>query len=95
MVFLGLPTLVVAKRDFNKDISHQVIMMPMTVAWGLLILAQIYAWYRVNKYFKRVKTLHLTQYAYKSDANSNKLKPSGNAGRPSPLMPIAPDKSFF
>ena len=46
--------------DFEKELSLEIVMMPFTVAWGLLVLVQIYTWYRINKYYKRVKTLHLT-----------------------------------
>ena len=41
----------VASRDFEKELSLEILMMPFTMAWGMLILVQIYTWYRVNKYY--------------------------------------------
>jgi len=57
--------LLVLKHDFKKDLSLQIVIMPFTIAWGFLLLAQLYAWYRVFKYYKRVIRLHLTQPQYK------------------------------
>lgn len=61
MVMIALPALLIISLDFEKKLSLQILMLPVTVAWGFLMLAQIYAWYRINKYYKRVITLHLTQ----------------------------------
>ena len=60
IVMIGGPCLLIAKVDFDKEIGLQMLMLPMTVSWGLLMLAQLYAWYRVNKYHKRVIRLHMT-----------------------------------
>lgn len=67
MVMIALPTLLIISQDFEKKLSLQIVMIPFTVAWGLLMLVQVYTWYRINKYYKRVKTLHLTQPQYKLD----------------------------
>lgn len=64
-VMIALPSLLIASVDFEKKLSLEILMLPTTVAWGLLVFVQIYTWYRINKYYKRVKTLHLTQVQYK------------------------------
>ena len=51
MIMISLPCLLIASRDFEKELSLEILMLPFTVAWGLLILVQIYTWYRVNKYY--------------------------------------------
>lgn len=70
----------------------------MTVSWGCLMIAQLYAWYRVNKYHKRVITLHLTSPKYMIGGNDmtsqEKRKPNPHA-RPSPSTFIAITKEFF
>ena len=60
MIMVALPCLLIASKDLEKELSLEIVMMPFTVAWGLLMLVQIYTWYRINKYYQRVKTLHLT-----------------------------------
>ena len=62
---IGLPALLIISKDFEKKLSLGILMLPITVAWGLLMIVQFYTWYRINKYYKRVKTLHLTQVQYK------------------------------
>ena len=61
MVMIALPALLIISLDFEKKLGLKILMLPVTISWGFLMLAQIYAWYRINKYYKRVITLHLTQ----------------------------------
>ena len=60
LVMIGLPSLLIVSIDFEKKLSLQILILPVTVSWGLLMIVQLYTWYRINKYYKRVKTLHLT-----------------------------------
>ena len=39
LVMIALPTLLVISIDFEQNLSVQVIMLPLTVSWGLLVLA--------------------------------------------------------
>ena len=34
-----MPILLVLKHDFEKDLTLQIVLMPVTVAWGLLLFA--------------------------------------------------------
>ena len=68
IVLLAFPVLLVLKYDLDKELSLPILMIPFTIAWGLLIVAQIYAWYRINKYFRRVVTLHLTQPQFRLES---------------------------
>ena len=70
LVFIGGPCLLIASQDFDQKLSQQILMLPITVSWGLLMLAQLYAWYRINKYHKRVIRLHLTHPLYRLDDNT-------------------------
>jgi hypothetical protein len=96
MVLVGLPTLLVVSSDFDKKLSLKALMIPITTAWGLLIVAQIYAWYRACAYHKRVITLHLTHSSYKLDEKekAEPQKPSYII-RPSPTTLIPISKHFF
>ena len=39
LVMIALPTLLVISIDFEQNLSVQVLMLPLTVSWGLLVLA--------------------------------------------------------
>lgn len=103
LVFLALPTLLVISKDMGKEMSLQMIMIPITIAWGLLVLAQLYAWYRIRKYYRRVKTLHLTSPKFRLDpagadsknsAPVNKVVLNSNV-RLSPTTTLPITKEFF
>ena len=75
MVMIALPSLLIVSKDFEKSLSLEILILPFTVAWGLLMIVQIYTWYRINKYYQRVKTLHLTQPQYKLE-EKDKVNPA-------------------
>ena len=97
MVLICLPILLVLKHDFEKSLTMEIVLLPCTIAWGLLLLAQIYAWYRIRKYYKRVTTLHLTQMQYKLTEEDRNQEPKKKVqcARPSPLMYLETGKHFY
>ena len=58
------PIVLVVSFDLEKDFPLQILLAPVTITWVFLIIAIIYLWAKVMKYYKKVKTICDSQPHY-------------------------------